>query len=160
MKKPLFILALIILSFMGSIKAQRGMLDNTIGVRLGLGSGVSFQHFFSDYGAMELIAHQRYGGVALTGLYEMHNQMFDVKGLKWYWGAGAHVGVYSLSSKVHEGTGGGDLLAAGVDAITGLEYFFRGLPLQISADWKPAFNLVGTRYVEWSAGAISLRYRF
>jgi hypothetical protein len=160
MKNPFWIPTLVILLWATSANAQRGMLDNAIGVRLGLGSGVSFQHFFSDYSAMELIAHQRYGGVALTGLYEMHDQMFDVKGLKWYWGGGAHVGVYSLSSKVHEGTSGGDLLAAGVDGIVGLEYFFRGLPLQMSADWKPAFNLVGTRYVEWSAGAISLRYRF
>ncbi len=160
MKNPLWTLTIVILFWAGTSNAQRGMLDNTIGVRLGLGSGVTFQHFFSDHSAMEFIAHQRYGGVALTGLYEMHNQMFDVKGLKWYWGAGAHVGVYSLSSKVHEGASSGDLLAAGVDAIAGLEYFFRGLPLQMSADWKPAFNLLGTRYVEWSAGAISLRYRF
>ena len=140
--------------------AQRGMLDNAIGLRFGLGSGVSFQHFSSDHNVIELIAMQRYGGLNLTGLYQAHNQAFDVRGLKWYIGGGAHAGIYGKRSVLHDGSEVENIAVLGIDGILGLEYFLRGLPLQISIDWKPAINLYGTRYHEWDSGAMSIRYRF
>lgn len=144
----------------GSI-AQRGMLDNHVGVRFGLGTGVTFQHLHTDQRGFEIIALGRYGGLNLTGLYEFHQQFFDVRGLKWYIGAGGHVGVYSSRARYFENETGNSM-TLGVDGIAGLEYFMHDIPLQVSVDWKPAFNLVSTAQLfnEWDSGAISIRYRF
>ena len=158
MKNLLILIPFLWLSNVGS--AQRGMLDNAIGLRFGLGSGLTFQHFYSDHNVIELIAMQRYGGVSITGLYEAHNQAFDVRGLKWYIGGGAHAAVYGKRSVLHDGSDQENIAAFGLDGIIGIEYFMRGLPLQISVDWKPAINLYGTRYQDWDCGAMSIRYRF
>ena len=67
-----------------STLAQRGMLDNHVGVRFGLGTGVTVQHLYTDHRGIEFIALGRYGGLNLTALYEFHQQFFDVRGFKWY----------------------------------------------------------------------------
>jgi hypothetical protein len=135
-----------------------------VGARFGLGSGVTFQHYFRDHKVVEFIAYQRFGGINFTTLGEYHQQMFDVRGLKWFMGGGGHAWVYNKTSVLNEAAAlkgdSGSYLALGVDGIVGIEYYMRGLPLMISVDWKPAFNLYGSRYIEWDSGGISLRYRF
>ncbi len=157
------IIAVVILAFALSTStvAQRGMLDNHVGVRFGLGTGVTFQHLFTDHRGVEFIALGRYGGLNLTGLYEFHQQFFDVRGFKWYIGGGGHVGIYSSRARYFESETGNSM-TLGVDGIAGLEYFMHDMPLQISVDWKPAFNLISTAQLfnEWDSGAISIRYRF
>lgn len=159
MKYKILLSALLGAATLGA-QAQRGMLDNAVGVRLGLGSGVSFQHFFTDKDAMELIAYQRFGGANFTALYQTHMQMFDIRGLKWYCGAGGHVWLYNRFSVLNENAFRTDSYALGVDGIVGMEVFMRSLPLQFSIDWKPGFNLMGSHYIEWDSGGISARYRF
>ena len=140
--------------------AQRGMLDNAVGVRLGLGNGATFQHFFTNKNVIEIMAYQRFGGANVTVLGEQHYQMFDVKGLKWYFGGGAHAWLFNKTSVLQEGRLGENNIAVGVDGMLGLAYYLRGIPLQFSVDWKPGFNLRGSRYIEWDGGGLSLRYRF
>src|SRR5688572_16170105 len=138
MKSLLTAIVMVVLS-LTEADAQRGMLENHIGVRFGLGTGVSFQHLHTDERGFELIALGRFGGLNLTGLYEFHNQFFDVRGIKWYLGAGGHLGMYSNRAQNFETTIG-TTMTAGIDGIIGLEYFMRDLPLMFSIDWKPAFN--------------------
>ncbi|MBL0315392.1 MAG: hypothetical protein IPP69_06250 [Flavobacteriales bacterium] len=140
--------------------SQRGMLDNALGVRVGLGSGVTYQHFFSDRNVFEGIAYQRFGGVNVTALYEIHQQMFDIRGLKWYLGAGGHAWLYNKNSVLNEMRMIENSYALGVDGILGMAFYLRSYPLQFSVDWKPGFNLKGSNYIEWDAGAMSVRYRF
>ncbi len=142
-------------------KAQRGMLDNHVGARFGLGTGVTFQHRFSDNDAIEFIALGRYGGLNFTTLYEFNNRFFDVRSIKWYFGGGGHAGVYNNRARNFENESG-NTITLGLDGIVGLEYFFHDIPLQLSIDWKPAFNLIssGQTFNEWDCGAMSVRYRF
>ncbi len=160
MNKIIVTIALIF-SFSEMSVAQRGMLENHIGARFGLGSGVTFQHRFTDEECIELIALGRNGGLNFTALYEWHNVFFNVRSIRWYMGAGGHAGVYSARAKNFENEIG-NTITLGVDGILGLEYFFHAMPLQISIDWKPAFNLVssGQKFNEWDNGAMSVRYRF
>ncbi len=159
--KKIIVFVSILISLTQVLVAQRGMLDNHIGVRFGLGSGVTFQHRFTDAKYVELIALGRYGGLSFTALYELHHPFFDVKSIKWYLGAGGHVGLYSDRARNFENEIGNSI-TLGVDGILGLEYFFRDFPLQLSVDWKPAFNLFSTTHSfnEWDNGAMSVRYRF
>jgi hypothetical protein len=48
----------------------------------------------------------------------------------------------------------------GLDGILGLEYSFVGIPINISVDWKPAFNFAGHSGFWADGGAISIRYIF
>ena len=139
--------------------AQRGMLENAIGARFSFGAGVTFQRFVSDRDVIEFMAMQRKGGVSLTGLYEMHMQAFNVRGFKWYLGAGGHVNYYNNQVRGYEYLRSSKSVA-GVDAIIGMEYFFRSTPFQVSVDWKPVINLYNGRNKELDTGGFSVRYRF
>jgi hypothetical protein len=139
--------------------AQRGMLENTIGARFSFGAGVTFQRFMSDRDVIEIMAMQRKGGVGLTGLYEVHMQAFNVRGFKWYLGAGGHVNYYNNQVRGYEYLRTTSSVA-GVDAIIGMEYFFPSTPFQVSVDWKPVINLYNGRNKELDTGGFSVRYRF
>jgi hypothetical protein len=159
MKKIALIVALVCITLLGySQKA-----NNLIGLRGGFGTGITFQHYLDDSKAVELIAHSRWRGFSLTGLYEVHKPFFDVDGMKWYYGAGAHIGFYSYyknGPRWYDEDWNGTRMIIGADAILGLEYFFDEIPFQVSVDWKPAINLVGYSGFWGDEGAFAIRYVF
>jgi hypothetical protein len=139
---------------------QRGMLDNALGIRLGLGNGVTYQHFATNRIAIEAMAFQRYGAFNMTILAEAHEKLFDLKGFRYFYGAGGHAWAYNQRSVLQENTLSENSIALGVDAIIGIAYYLRSFPIQFSVDWKPAMNLKGSNYIEWDSGGLSVRYRF
>jgi len=159
MKKLILLMSVVILTASAAC-AQRGMLDNAVGIRAGLGSGVTFQHFTNNRNAFECIAYQRFGAANLTVLAEAHEQMFDVRGLRYYYGAGAHVWVFNKNSVLQDNNLRENSYALGLDAIVGMAFYLRSIPLQFSVDWKPGINLYGSHYIEWDSGGLSARYRF
>jgi hypothetical protein len=48
----------------------------------------------------------------------------------------------------------------GVDGQIGLEYVFEEIPLNLSIDWKPAFNIIGITNFWAGDAALSVRYTF
>ncbi len=148
----------VLFSAKGAI-GQRGMLENAIGARFSFGAGLTYQRFMSDRDVIEIMAMQRRGGISLTGLYEMHMQAFNVRGFKWYLGAGGHVNSYNNQVRGYEYLRQ-TTTVAGLDAIVGMEYFFRSVPIQVSVDWKPLINLYNGRNKELDTGGFSVRYRF
>jgi hypothetical protein len=140
--------------------AQRASFPNAFGIRLGLGSGVTYQHFFTDRNAIEVIAYQRMGGVNLTVLNETHQRLFRMRGMKWHYGYGAHAWLFNQYSFLNKNRLHANSVALGVDGVVGLTYYFKSMPIQVSVDWKPGINLKGSHYIEWDAGGISARYRF
>lgn len=159
MKKMMLMWAALV-AFTVALHAQRGMLDNAVGLRMGLGSGVTFQHFTSNRNAFEAIAYQRFGAANLTILAEAHEQMFDVRGLRYFYGAGAHAWIFNKNSILQDNVLRENSYALGVDAIVGIAYYLHSFPLQFSVDWKPGINLYGSHYIEWDSGGLSARYRF
>ncbi len=132
-----------------------------IGLRGGFSNGLTIKHFISEKGALEGIISSRWRGIELTGLYEIHNQAFNVDRLKWYIGFGGHVGFWN--GKYHKnywGEPNTSYTVIGVDGILGLEYSFREVPINIGIDWKPAFNFVGYNGLWVDGGAFSIRYIF
>lgn len=158
MKHLLTLSIFIVLSL--HIQAQK---SNAIGLRGGFSSGVTFQHYLNESHAIELIAHSRWRGTVLTGLYEVHKPFFDVSGVKWYYGIGAHVGFYRYykgGPKWHKDEWRGTRSVIGADAILGLEYFFDEIPFNISVDWKPVINVIGYSGLWADEAALSIRYVF
>jgi len=127
-----------------------------IGLRAGLSQGLTLKHFVSEKAAFEGLLSTRWQGFDITGLYEIHNQAFDVEHLNWYYGFGAHIGSYNRNY-VPWGTTG---TVIGIDGILGIEYSFSEAPINIGLDWKPAFNLVGNTEFWGDGGALSIRYIF
>lgn len=89
-------------------------------------------------------------GFRLTGLKEWHGNLNGPGNLKWYLGFGAHSGYYDNDGE--EGVMGG------LDAVGGLDYKFKYLPLNISLDWQPAYEFI-TPGTEFQAGRGGLAVR-
>lgn len=144
MKKALLIA---IISIFFAISANAQSYNSAIGLRGGLFGGVTYKHMLGSSAGFEGILQTDWYGFNLTGLYEIHKPAFDVRGMRWYYGAGAHVGNYYSSH-----------LSIGIDGIIGLEYTFKELPINVSVDYKPAYNLTGWSGFWGSDAAFSIRY--
>lgn len=130
-----------------------------IGFRGGFSQGLTLKHFINSKNAIEGLLLTRWSGFGITGLYEIHNEAFDVPTLKWYYGFGAHIGFWN-GDYVSWGTPGNSYSVFGLDGIIGIEYSFNEAPINIGLDWKPAVNLFGYPGFWADGGAISIRYIF
>lgn len=134
-----------------------------VGLRLGPSYGVTVKHFLDSRAALEGILYTRRGGFNVTGLYEVHATAFKEPRLKWYYGAGAHIGIWDAHRRhpwYDERDGDGNYLALGIDGIIGIEYTLQEIPLNFSLDWKPGINLVEHPGF-WGDGlALSVRFVF
>jgi len=155
MKKLVFISIILIAGSLININAQD--YRSSVGLRAGLSYGATLKHFIATSDALEGILTTRWGGFNITGLYERHSRAFDVDRMYFYYGGGAHIGVW----------GGGSnpwfddnetYTVIGVDGIIGLEYVFTEIPFNISLDWKPGFNLIG--YSGFWGDELALSFRF
>lgn len=157
--KKIVITFLIVFGFVSASKAQD--YKTGVGLRGGFESGLTVKHFTGEKSAFEFILASRWRGFNITGLYEVHNLAFNEERLKWFIGFGGHVGFWD-GNYTHKywGEPGVSYTVAGIDGILGLEYNFNEVPINLSLDWKPAFNIVG--YSGWWAdgGALSIRYIF
>lgn len=146
-----------------------------LGVRFGFESGLTLKHFIKSNRALEgiLSSGWGYGGLRLTGLYEIQKPFPDVQGLNWFVGIGAHIGAYNgryYGYYGYNGTGYYDkhgkwqptgyrnnYTSVGIDFIAGLEYQFAEFPFTIGLDVKPYFDLLGPseHYLD---GALTIRY--
>jgi hypothetical protein len=135
-------------------KSTRGYTYRTaLGVKVWDGGGISLKHFFDGtLNAGELIAYFWSHGVRFTGLYEIHGNFSGAPGLKWYIGPGAHIGFYD--------TKWGDGAFAGIDGVLGLDYKFKGAPINMSIDWQPSFEFGDGRGFYGSWGGLGIRYTF
>jgi hypothetical protein len=130
-----------------------------IGLRAGFSQGLTLKHFISSNAALEGILSTRWQGVDITGLYEIHNNAFDVEHLNWYYGGGAHIGFWD-GANTNWGKAGNSYTVIGIDGIIGMEYNFSEAPINISIDWKPAINLIGYTGFWADGGALAIRYIF
>jgi hypothetical protein len=151
----LLLLAVAVLSFATYGQDYR----TSLGLRAGLPYGLTVKHFLSKTNALEGILASSWGGFVVTGLYENEHWTGQYPGLNWFWGFGAHAGFWDAGMNPNvDDTYTGSII--GVDAIVGLEYTFDEIPLNLSLDLLPTFNLIG--YTGWGGinGAISIRYVF
>ena len=103
------------------------MTTTALGVKVWDGGGVSLKHFFNERNAGELIAYFWSQGIRFTGLYEIHGDITNAAGLKWYIGPGAHVGFIPPNTVTAPLSGRRQ---------AGLDYKFNAAPINISL-WQP-----------------------
>ena len=94
-------------------------------------------------------------------LYEIHGPISGAPGLKWYIGPGLHVGAYNHHHHHHDDDHFHDSHASvGIDGVLGLDYKFKGAPINLSIDWQPAFEFADGHGFNGSWGGLGIRYTF
>ena len=156
------VLTVLILATIGLGSAAMAQDYQTgVGLRLGVSNGLTVKHFISDRAALEGILHTRWRGLLITGLYEVHQGIDGVRGLIWFYGGGAHIGSWNGGrgnpswASNHRG-----FTVFGLDAIVGLDYKFDTAPINLSLDYKPAFNLSNNVGFWGDEVALSVRFTF
>lgn len=138
--------------FAQSRSTNSSSYKTALGVKVWDGGGISFKHFLTDRNAIELIGYFWNRGSRITGLYEIHGPISGAGGLQWYIGPGAHIGFYN--------TRYGDGVFAGIDGVLGLDYKFKGAPINMSVDWQPSIEFGDNRGFVGSWGGLGIRYTF
>ncbi|HEY2583772.1 MAG TPA: hypothetical protein VGI43_18320 [Mucilaginibacter sp.] len=135
-----------------------------IGLKFGgFENGISVKYFTDSDVSLEGVVGFRTDGVVITGLYEFNQQAFGVNELKFYYGAGAHIGaigsgIYHRYNGLEDDYTSGHLLL-GIDGVIGLEYSIPDLPLAISLDLNPRLELATGPFVDLAPG-LGLKYTF
>lgn len=155
--RKVFALTVVILFTVTFLQAQSSSTNSSsyktaLGVKVLDGGGITFKHFVSGNNAVELIGFFWNRGTRITGLYEIHGSISGATGLKWYIGPGAHIGFYNTKY------GNGSF--AGIDGVLGLDYKFKGAPINLSLDWQPSFEFGDNRGFVGSWGGLGIRYTF
>lgn len=122
--------------------------NQSIGVRLSshqeyAALAASYKFFITKPGAIELnlgVGNKDYIGksapaVSFAGTYQHHFDIKRVNGLRWYIGGGAVVFNTRSDYNGYNGTGVGIYPTGGVD------YKFKNIPLNLSADFRPTFHI-------------------
>lgn len=158
MKKTFVVLAIAMLITI-SLNAQKSSSFNSSGYTTALGlkfypTGLTLKHFISpDKNALEFIGFFYNAGTQVTGLYEIHEQLLGISGLRWYVGPGAHIAFYNNR---HTG-----FTSVGIDGVIGLDYKVNTAPINLSLDYQPSIQLTdyyGDRFTSW--GGLAIRYTF
>ncbi len=157
MKKSL-VISLLLFGMIMTAEAQD--YKTGVGLRGGLFNGVTLKHFVNRYDALEFTAALHSEGTLLAGMYQIHANAFDVPGLNWYYGPGAHLGFYEGSFRdAWFDNPEDDYVVIGVNGVVGMEYKIDEIPIALSADIIPSLNLVG-HFGPWIGAGISVRYVF
>lgn len=154
MKKLIALIIIITALSNQEINAQENgsSYKTAIGVKFYPG-GLTIKHFIKENAALEGILYLWDRGTRVTGLYEFHGDIKNAPGLKWYIGPGAHVGFYN-DKHYNGGT------SIGVDGVLGLDYKFKGAPINMSVDWQPSFEFGDYAGFGSGFGGIAVRYAF
>ncbi|MGV8092395.1 MAG: hypothetical protein AB2L24_11085 [Mangrovibacterium sp.] len=155
MKKIILLSLFVIAAF---VRGNAQDYNTGIGLRAGFFSGLTVKHFINQSHAIEGILSSRWEGIDLSGMYEIHNLAFNVPGLNWYYGFGAHIGFWDGNNG--NWNDGDDHSVVGISGILGIEYSFSNAPINIGIDWKPVLNVIGDSDFWADGGAISIRYIF
>ncbi|MBP5171290.1 MAG: hypothetical protein ILP04_04445 [Bacteroidales bacterium] len=145
--------ALLVLVAVFGLTAVMMAQPRTIGLRVGYGAEVSYQHLmgenFLEFDGGLFLNH----GFYATGIY---NFVFASEGdFNFYAGPGATVGFYNYKDDAGATQSGLDVGASGM---IGLEYNFQ-IPLTLSLDWRPTFYFLDGGFAAASFG-LGIRYRF
>lgn len=155
MKKLIFTLLVGVAITMASNTVNAQSYKNAIGGRFGNANGISFKTGVSKGAMLEFIGNFRnrneYSYANLTVLYEVYNPISGAAGLKWFYGGGGSIGSRKFKKE------NGDVYLA-ANGVLGLDYKFKGAPINLSLDWIPTFEIAPNS--ELYGGDIGLGIRF
>ena len=117
-----------------------------LGIRVGETTGLTLKHNYERNMALEGILGFFRNGVSLTGLMEIHRQAYDVQGLRWYYGPGAHIAFYNSGYRGNRWRDRSNYydsaVGFGINGIVGMEYRLPDdVPIVFSFELKPFLEI-------------------
>jgi len=150
-KRMKVFLSIILLTLALSINAQYN--TSTIGLRLGGVSGLSYKFISDNNSGFELILGAKEKGAILTGIVQKYKPLATnrISGFLLCYGGGGHVGYAKHKEEVIRTVDDKTFYCEyeesnpviGGDFMIGAEYRFESIPLHISLDYKPYFEVFG-----------------
>ena len=137
---------------------------NGIGIRSGTDFGLSYKHFTKTNTAFEGIISTGYKAFDFTLLYEKHINVFNTRGMFFFYGGGAHAGFWERRLNVHYDPyyyyySYYTYPSIGIAGIAGLEYKIPPIPFTVGIDLKPVIDFYYPGYA-FLEGAFTARYVF
>lgn len=131
--------------------------NRALGLKSPGGLSITYKKFISNTHNLEAEFTAWHKGFRVAGLYEFNFYTFNnAPELSWFVGPGAHVGFWkSAYQKTYSSQ-----IDVGIDGILGLDYKFKNLPVNVSADWEPSVALVGNVGFTPVFGGVAVRYTF
>lgn len=136
---------------------QTTLYNRAIGVKFPGGFAISYKQFLKQNQNVEGEAMFIPNGFRAVGLYEWNWNIQGIDGLRWYVGPGAHIGFWNNNYTKKSNTSNAGI---GIDGVIGLDYKFYDLPLNISLDWQPSVDVIGSTGTALGYGGIGVRYTF
>lgn len=168
MKKTIYFLFAVTLFVLAGAESKAQQYKPNYEFALGLKfggyeNGIAGKYFLDHTTSLEGILGFRSHGAVITGLYELNVNAFDVEGLQFYYGAGAHVGavgagIYKRFGGTNEYYNSAQVLL-GIDGVVGLEYVIPNSPIAVSFDLDPRIELTGGPFVDLAPG-LGIKYTF
>lgn len=164
MKKLLSCLIVFNLSLFATQALHAQTYQTAFGLKFGgYENGLSAKYFSTKDVSLEGILGFRSHGVVFTGLYEINQTAFNLPELKFYYGAGAHIGSIGSGSYQRIGSSSqdynGNSLLLGADAVIGLEYVIPKSPVAVSLDLNPRLELASGPFFDLAPG-LGIKYTF
>lgn len=135
-----------------------------IGLKFGAyEDGLSLKWFPNPTVSYEALLGVRDHGLVFTGLYELNQQAFNVPGLRFYYGFGAHIGGEGRGY-YHRFDGGAEYfsnnhLLLGLDGAVGLDYTIPNSQIAVSLDLNPRVELATGPFFDIAPG-LGVKYTF
>lgn len=149
--KKIFAVIFAVVAFAAAASAQ----PKSIGVRVGNGGEVSYQHYLGGANFIEADLGFMSNGFRLTGIYDFG--LGSSGNFNFYAGPGASLGLVNGYDEYKNVV---TRLSAAIVGQVGAEFAVPGVPLNFSLDWRPAIYLTGGSVFGWDGFALGIRYRF
>lgn len=136
---------------LAAFAAAASAQSRAIGIRAGGDAEVSYQHYLGNNFLEADLGWAFVGkGLQITGVYDF--MLANSGNFNFYLGPGAQINSWTDS----EGKG---RFGIGIGAQLGAEYQIGAIPFNVSLDWRPMWNFIGS-CGSWSSLALGFRYRF
>ncbi len=149
MRKFLFVAVAAVLSVLPFAKSEAQNWG--IGLRGGFDYGLTVKKYMGG-NALDFMGHFHNNGVQVAGLYEWNHQLGS--GFTLYYGAGLSLGAWEYGDSNEMGFG------LGIDGIVGVEWKIPSVPLALSLDWKPSFEILPETDFYIKGFAFGVKYVF
>lgn len=130
----------------------------------GYENGIAGKYFMNNSTAIEgFLGLRSPHGLVITGLYELNVQIAHVEGLRFYYGAGGHIG--SVGAGYYKRFNGDNelytssQLLLGLDGVAGVEYVIPQSPIAVSLDLNPRLELATGPFFDIAPG-LGVKYCF
>jgi hypothetical protein len=121
------------------IEKDSNIYSSSVGIRVGLISGLSFKYFVNKTFGFEALINTRVHGFSTTGLFEFRKiRAFKKTNLNWEFGVGGYW-------KNKEYYTNGSTITTGATGMAGLEYKFLKIPFTLGLDVMPYYDVINNK---------------